>query len=81
MIIPISDYPNARGLPWMTLALIAANVAVFVLVTLRLSGRVGAEGADGGTADAQPVCMTQRISVRTASAAEKGFTQPPPPRC
>jgi membrane associated rhomboid family serine protease len=37
MIIPISDYPNARGLPWMTLALIAANVAVFLFVTMPLS--------------------------------------------
>jgi hypothetical protein len=39
MIIPISDRPNARGLSWMTLALIAANVAVFVFVTLPLSAQ------------------------------------------
>jgi membrane associated rhomboid family serine protease len=39
MIIPISDHPNASGLPWMTLALIAANVAVFVFVTLPLSAQ------------------------------------------
>jgi membrane associated rhomboid family serine protease len=37
MLLPIGDYPNPRGLHWMTLALIAANVAVYVLVTLPLS--------------------------------------------
>ena len=37
MILPISDYPNPRGAPWMTIALIAANVAVYLLVTLPLS--------------------------------------------
>ena len=36
-MFPISDYPNPRGLPWMTLVLIAVNVAVFVLVTVPLS--------------------------------------------
>lgn len=37
MFLPISDAPNPRGLPWMTLALVAANVAVYLLVTLPLS--------------------------------------------
>jgi membrane associated rhomboid family serine protease len=37
MIIPIGDYPNPRGLHWMTLALIAANVAVYLLISLPLS--------------------------------------------
>lgn len=39
MILPISDYPNPRGAPWMTIALIAANVLVYVLVTLPLSAQ------------------------------------------
>ncbi len=37
MLLPISDYPNPRGLPWMTVALVAANVAAYVLFTLPLS--------------------------------------------
>ena len=37
MFVPISDYPNPRGMPWMTIALIAANVAVYLLFTLPLS--------------------------------------------
>jgi membrane associated rhomboid family serine protease len=42
VFLPIGDYPNPRGLPWMTVALIAANVAVYLLVTLPL----GAERPD-----------------------------------
>lgn len=37
MFIPVGDYPNPRGVPWMTVLLIAANVAVFLLITLPLS--------------------------------------------
>ena len=37
MFLPISDYPNPRGMPWMTIALVAANVAVYLLFTLPLS--------------------------------------------
>ena len=37
MFIPISDYPPSRGAPWMTIALIVVNVAVYLLVTLPLS--------------------------------------------
>ena len=36
MVLPIGDAPNPRGVPYVTYALIAANVAVFVLVTLPL---------------------------------------------
>jgi membrane associated rhomboid family serine protease len=39
MFLPIGDYPNPRGLHWMTLALIVANVAVYLLVTLPLSAQ------------------------------------------
>lgn len=38
MVLPIGDAPNPRGVPVLTYLLIAANVAVFVLVTLPLSG-------------------------------------------
>ena len=38
MVLPIGDAPNPRGIPVVTYLLIAANVAVFVLLTLPLSG-------------------------------------------
>ncbi|HVN87135.1 MAG TPA: rhomboid family intramembrane serine protease [Candidatus Binatia bacterium] len=37
MIIPLGDAPNPRGVPFVTYALIAANVAVYVLISLPLS--------------------------------------------
>jgi membrane associated rhomboid family serine protease len=39
MFFPLGDYPNPRGLRWMTLALIVANVGVYLVVTLPLSGQ------------------------------------------
>jgi membrane associated rhomboid family serine protease len=36
MFLPLSDAPNPQRVPWMTYALIAANVAVFVLFSLPL---------------------------------------------
>ena len=37
MVLPLSDSPNPRGVPFITYALIAANVAVYVLIALPLS--------------------------------------------
>ena len=37
MFIPLGDEPNPRGVPWVTYVLIAANVAVYLLVSLPLS--------------------------------------------
>jgi membrane associated rhomboid family serine protease len=37
MFLPLGDEPNPRGIPLVTYALIAANVAVYVFVTLPLS--------------------------------------------
>ena len=37
MILPLGDSPNPRGVPVVTYALLAANVAVYVLITLPLS--------------------------------------------
>ena len=37
MIIPLGDTPNPRGLHWMTVSLIVANVAVYLFVTVPLS--------------------------------------------
>jgi membrane associated rhomboid family serine protease len=36
MVIPVGDQPNPNGVPWMTYALITANVAVFLLITMPL---------------------------------------------
>jgi len=38
VFLPLGDQPNPRGVPWVTYALIGVNVAVYVLVTLPLSG-------------------------------------------
>jgi membrane associated rhomboid family serine protease len=38
VVLPIGDAPNPRGAPLVTYLVIAANVAVFVLLTLPLSG-------------------------------------------
>ncbi|MBI4517842.1 MAG: rhomboid family intramembrane serine protease [Deltaproteobacteria bacterium] len=37
MILPLGDQPNPRGVPFVTYALIAANVAVYALIALPLS--------------------------------------------
>jgi membrane associated rhomboid family serine protease len=37
VILPLGDAPNPRGIPFVTYALIAANVAVYVLITVPLS--------------------------------------------
>ena len=37
MFLPIGDHPNPRGIAPMTILLIMANVAVFIMVTLPLS--------------------------------------------
>jgi len=38
-VFPIGDYPNPRGIHWMTVLLIVANAAVYVLVTLPMSAQ------------------------------------------
>jgi membrane associated rhomboid family serine protease len=38
-VFPIGDYPNPRGIHWMTLLLVVANVAIYVLVTLPMSAQ------------------------------------------
>lgn len=37
MILPLSDSPNPRGVPWATYLFIAANVAIYLLITVPLS--------------------------------------------
>ena len=39
MILPLSDFPNPGGRPYVTYALIAANILVFALVSLPLSAQ------------------------------------------
>lgn len=38
MFLPLGDEPNPPGIPWMTYGLIAANTAVYLLISLPLSG-------------------------------------------
>lgn len=38
MFLPLGDEPNPRGVPWVTYGLMAANVAVYLLISLPLSG-------------------------------------------
>ena len=38
MFLPLGDEPNPRGVPWVTYGLIATNVAVYLLISLPLSG-------------------------------------------
>ena len=38
-MFPIGDYPNPRGIHWMTVALIVVNVAVYLLITLPMSAQ------------------------------------------
>ena len=45
MILPLSDAPNPRGVPFVTYTLIAINVAVYLFLTLPLS-RHGVDLAD-----------------------------------
>ena len=45
MFLPLSDAPNPQRVPWMTYALIAANVAVYVLFNIPL-GVTGVSPAD-----------------------------------
>ena len=37
MFLPLGDAPNPRGVPWVTYGLIAANVAVYLFVSLPMS--------------------------------------------
>jgi membrane associated rhomboid family serine protease len=39
VFLPFADYPNPQGTPWITRFLIAANVAVYLLVSLPLERR------------------------------------------
>ncbi|MCB9899069.1 MAG: rhomboid family intramembrane serine protease [Planctomycetes bacterium] len=39
MFLPLGDFPNPRGRPWVTQALVALNVAVYLLFTLPQGGR------------------------------------------
>ncbi|MCL4819676.1 MAG: rhomboid family intramembrane serine protease [Vicinamibacteria bacterium] len=39
MLLPIGDAPNPKGTPWVTWALILANVLVYVLVSVPLGAR------------------------------------------
>jgi membrane associated rhomboid family serine protease len=50
MVVPIGDAPNERSVPFVTYALIAANVAVYVLITVPL-GAVRPDPRDPAVAE------------------------------
>ncbi|MFH1130397.1 MAG: rhomboid family intramembrane serine protease [Pseudomonadota bacterium] len=62
MFLPIGDQPNARGVPVVNYALLAANVAVFLLVTLPLMWRA-ADPSDPVTRELLLDLMRQNPSV------------------
>src|SRR5262245_35887963 len=66
MVLPIGDAPNPRGVPFVTYLLIAANVAVFVFVTLPLSG-ANVDPHDPALADYLRV-MTHALGDRVTRA-------------
>ncbi len=81
MFLPIGDTPNPPGTPFVTWALIAANVAVFVLVTLPLSGR-GVNAGDPllyeyirilGERNLPPELILQNISAYDLFVIRYGF--------
>lgn len=48
MFLPYADEPNPKGFkPWVTLALIAVNVAVYILITMPSSGQALVWAGDG----------------------------------
>ncbi|MGH7822969.1 MAG: rhomboid family intramembrane serine protease, partial [Candidatus Binatia bacterium] len=44
MILPLGDAPNPRGVPFVTYMVLAANVAVYVLISLPLGGQAPSPG-------------------------------------
>ncbi|MBI5497871.1 MAG: rhomboid family intramembrane serine protease [Deltaproteobacteria bacterium] len=67
MFLPIGDEPNPRGVAWVNWALIIANVAVFLLVSLPLSG---------SPADAADPALREYLHwLRTAGAGHVPLSQ------
>lgn len=59
MLLPLGDSPNPRGTPFVTYGLIAANVAVYLLVTLPL-GAARPDPADPAVLDYLRVLTTEQ---------------------
>jgi membrane associated rhomboid family serine protease len=90
VILPLGDSPNPRGVPFVTYALIAANIAVFALISVPLSGtpadprdpsvreyvRVVLEHGPEGLS---PQTLLQQISLYDLFVFQHGF-RPAAPR-
>lgn len=66
MLLPLGDSPNPRGVPLMTYALVLANVAVYILITLPLSS-VAVDPNDPALHDYLRIVarsLPQRVSVQ-----------------
>ena len=66
MILPLSDSPNPRGAPWVTWALLAVNIAIYLGVNLPL-GTVQPSADDPALAEYLEVVaprLPQGVSMR-----------------
>lgn len=90
MILPLGDSPNPPGIPFVTYAILAANVAIFTLISVPLSNtvanpndpavreyvRIVLEHAPQG---ASPRALLQQVSAYDLFVFENGF-RPAAPR-
>jgi membrane associated rhomboid family serine protease len=71
VLLPIGDAPNSRGVPVVNYLLIAANVAVYVLVTMPLAGAAPAPGDPALPAYLRAIAHTLGPHVVTAAFARQ----------
>ena len=82
-MLPVGDYPNPRTPQWVTRILIAANVAIFLFVTVPLGRRLSPEELRDPEVQRQIAEMVRveaehegrEPDVRDAIAAAQGLTR------
>lgn len=80
-MLPVGDYPNPRTTQWVTRLLVAANVAIFLFVTLPLGGPVDAGDLRDPEIRKQIGEMWRRQMEREGNTLDPGdvyFETPPP---
>jgi membrane associated rhomboid family serine protease len=75
MFLPISDAPNARGIPIVTYALIAANVAAFLLLNIPLGSRQADVGSPAFREYVEVMAreLQGRVDVRELAAQTSAY--------
>ena len=75
MILPLSDAPNPGGRPYVTYALIAANILVYALVSLPLGGQPPDTGSPAFAAyvDVVREQLPPGVSLRAALAGTSAY--------